>query len=304
MNPDALLCSNTSTLPITELAEGVNRPDDFIGLHFFSPVDKMPLVEIIRGAKTTDEAVAKALDVVMADPQDPDRGQRQPRFLHQPRHRHDGQRGPRDARRGRPPDVGGAGRDAGRLPGRDAAALRRAEHGADGQDPEGHRRRRRPRAIEPHAGRGGGRHDDQGGSPRPAPWQRASTTTTRTVGRGSLWPGLEELFPPNDEPADIEDLKDRYLFIEALETAKCFEEGVIESAAAANIGSIMGIGYPALTGGTVQFMQGLRRPHRPRPARASSPSWPRDELAETYGDRFAPTARLVEMAEKGESFPA
>ena len=65
VNPDALLCSNTSTLPITELAEGVNRPDDFIGLHFFSPVDKMPLVEIIRGAKTTDEAVAKALDVVM-----------------------------------------------------------------------------------------------------------------------------------------------------------------------------------------------------------------------------------------------
>src|SRR5680860_1526690 len=54
VNADALLCSNTSTLPITELAEGVNRPDDFVGLHFFSPVDKMPLVEIIRGAKTTD----------------------------------------------------------------------------------------------------------------------------------------------------------------------------------------------------------------------------------------------------------
>ena len=66
VNADALLCSNTSTLPITELAEGVNRPEDFIGLHFFSPVDKMPLVEIIRGAKTTDVAVAKALDVVMA----------------------------------------------------------------------------------------------------------------------------------------------------------------------------------------------------------------------------------------------
>ena len=65
VNPDALLCSNTSTLPITELAEGVNRPEDFIGLHFFSPVDKMPLVEIIRGARTSDEAVAKALDVVM-----------------------------------------------------------------------------------------------------------------------------------------------------------------------------------------------------------------------------------------------
>ncbi len=66
INPDALLCSNTSTLPITELASGVDRAEDFIGLHFFSPVDKMPLVEIIRGEKTSDASVAKALDIVMA----------------------------------------------------------------------------------------------------------------------------------------------------------------------------------------------------------------------------------------------
>ena len=115
---------------------------------------------------------------------------------------------------------------------------------------------------------------------------RASTSTTRTVAAADLWPGLKELFPPNDEPADIEDLKDRYLFIEALETAKCFEEGVIESAAAANIGSIMGIGYPALTGGTVQFMQGYdgRTGHGLEGfvARAK-------ELAEKYGERFTPT---------------
>ena len=64
VNPDALLCSNTSTLPITELATGVDRPADFIGLHFFSPVDKMPLVEIIRGKETSDTALAKAYDVV------------------------------------------------------------------------------------------------------------------------------------------------------------------------------------------------------------------------------------------------
>src|SRR5262245_44304702 len=65
VNPDALLCSNTSTLPITELATGVERPEDFIGLHFFSPVDKMPLVEIIKGAKTSDAALAEAYDVVL-----------------------------------------------------------------------------------------------------------------------------------------------------------------------------------------------------------------------------------------------
>ena len=64
VDADALLCSNTSTLPITELAAGVDRPADFIGLHFFSPVDKMPLVEIIRGAETSDVALAKAYDVV------------------------------------------------------------------------------------------------------------------------------------------------------------------------------------------------------------------------------------------------
>ena len=64
VEPDALLCSNTSTLPITALAEGVERPADFIGLHFFSPVDKMPLVEIIKGEQTGDEALARAFDLV------------------------------------------------------------------------------------------------------------------------------------------------------------------------------------------------------------------------------------------------
>jgi 3-hydroxyacyl-CoA dehydrogenase/enoyl-CoA hydratase/3-hydroxybutyryl-CoA epimerase len=119
--------------------------------------------------------------------------------------------------------------------------------------------------------------------------------------RLGLWSGLAELFPPRDEPADIRDLKDRYLFIEALETAKCFEEGVIESAAAANIGSIMGIGYPPLTGGTVQFMQGYDGPTGTGLAGFVARA---RELAEKYGERFTPTDRLVEMAEQGETFPA
>ena len=98
--------------------------------------------------------------------------------------------------------------------------------------------------------------DDRGGPPRPPARQGLLRVRRERRPRLASGPGLAELFPPNAEPADIEDLKDRYLFIEAIETAKCFEEGVIESSAAANIGSIMGIGYPALTGGTVQFMQG------------------------------------------------
>ena len=94
-----------------------------------------------------------------ADPQDPDRGQRQPRLLHLAGDRHDGQRGPRDARRGRAPGLAGARRHPGRLPGRPAAAQRRAEHGADGQDRQGHRRRRRARraAVQPAPRRAGRR---------------------------------------------------------------------------------------------------------------------------------------------------
>jgi 3-hydroxyacyl-CoA dehydrogenase / enoyl-CoA hydratase / 3-hydroxybutyryl-CoA epimerase len=87
------------------------------------------------------------------------------------------------------------------------------------------------------------------------------------------------------------------MFAEALETAKCFEEGVIESAAAANIGSIMAIGFPAITGGAVTFMTNYEGGLQGFVARAR-------ELAAAYGDRFEPTAWLVEKAEKGEGFPA
>ncbi len=299
VNSDALLCSNTSTLPITELAEGVNRPDDFIGLHFFSPVDKMPLVEIIRGAKTSDEAVAKALDVVMAIRKTPivvndSRGFYTSRVIGTMVNEGLAMLGegvhPMSVERA----ATQAGYPVGTLQLSDElnmelmAKIGKATADAAGADYKPHPgtavvdtmiKEGRPGRV-----RGAGFYDyDENGR------------------RGSLWPGLKELFPSDDEPADIEDLKDRYLFIEAIETAKCFEEGVIESSAAANIGSIMGIGYPALTGGTVQFMQGYDgrtgRGLKGFVARAN-------ELAEKYGERFTPTAKLVEMAETGESFPA
>ena len=118
VNDDALLCSNTSTLPITELAEGIDRPADFIGLHFFSPVDKMPLVEIIRGKETSDVALAKAYDVVQQIRKTPivvndSRGFYTSRVIGTQINE-----GLTDARRGRAPDVARAGRDPGRLPGR------------------------------------------------------------------------------------------------------------------------------------------------------------------------------------------
>ena len=299
VNSDALLCSNTSTLPITELAEGVNRPDDFIGLHFFSPVDKMPLVEIIRGARTTDVAVAKALDVVMQIRKTPivvndSRGFYTSRVIGTMVNEGLAMLGegvhPMSVERA----ATQAGYPVGTLQLSDElnmelmAKISKATAEAAGADFDAHPattvvdtmiKEGRPGRL-----RGAGFYEyDENGR------------------RGSLWTGLAELFPSADKPADIEDLKDRYLFIEAIETAKCFEEGVIESSAAANIGSIMGIGYPALTGGTVQFMQG----YDGRTGKGLTGFVARArELAEKYGDRFTPTDRLVEMAEKGESFPA
>jgi 3-hydroxyacyl-CoA dehydrogenase/enoyl-CoA hydratase/3-hydroxybutyryl-CoA epimerase len=299
VNPDALLCSNTSTLPITELAEGVNRPADFIGLHFFSPVDKMPLVEIIKGAKTSDKAVAHALDVVQAIRKTPivvndSRGFYTSRvigtmvneglaMLAEGVH-------PMSVERA----ATMAGYPVGTLQLSDElnmelmAKIAKATSDAAADDYVEHPGtatvRKMIEAGRPGRLRGAGfyQYDENGR-------------------RGDLWPGLAELFPPNAEPADIADLQDRYLFAEALETAKCFEEGVIESAAAANIGSIMGIGFPALTGGTVQYMQGYEgkagKGLTGFVARAR-------ELAATYGDRFEPTPWLVDLAERDGSFPA
>ncbi|MCW2761289.1 MAG: 3-hydroxyacyl-CoA dehydrogenase [Marmoricola sp.] len=302
VKPDALLCSNTSTLPITELAEGVSRPDDFVGLHFFSPVDKMPLVEIIRGAKTNDTAVAKALDVVMQIRKTPivvndSRGFYTSRVIGTMVNEGLAMLGegvhPMSVERA----ATQAGYPVGTLQLSDELNLELMA-------------KIQKATIEAAARDGIELAEHPGTKVVSTMIEKGRTGRLRGKGfydydesgrRGALWPGLKELFPPNDQPADIEDLKDRYLFIEAIETARCFEEGVIESAAAANIGSIMGIGYPALTGGTAQFMQGYDGPNgqglKAFVARA-------EELAEKYGERFAPTERLVEMAEKGESFPA
>jgi 3-hydroxyacyl-CoA dehydrogenase/enoyl-CoA hydratase/3-hydroxybutyryl-CoA epimerase len=299
VNADALLCSNTSTLPITGLAEGVDRPEDFIGLHFFSPVDKMPLVEIIRGEKTSEKAVAHAIDVVLQLRKTPivvndSRGFYTSRVIGTMVNEGLAMLGEGV----HPMSVERAATQAGypvgtlqlsdelnmELMAKIAKATREAE-GAGYVDHPGTKVVEKMLELgRPGRLRGAGFYEyDEDGK------------------RGRLWPGLAEHFPPNDQPADIADLRDRYLFAEAIETAKCFEEGVIESAAEANIGSIMGIGFPALTGGTVQYMQNYDGPTgRGLPgfvARAR-------QLAEKYGDRFTPTARLVEMAEKGESFPA
>ncbi|WP_370248420.1 3-hydroxyacyl-CoA dehydrogenase NAD-binding domain-containing protein [Nocardioides sp.] len=303
VNKDALLCSNTSTLPISELAGGVDRPADFIGLHFFSPVDKMPLVEIIAGKETSDEALAKAYDVVLQIKKTPivvndSRGFYTSRvigfmvneglaMLAEGVAPWSIERGTSQA--GYPAPVLQLSDELNmELMGKIAAATREAAE-RDGVE------------LVEHPGTAVVTKMLEAG--RPGRLRKAGFYDYDESGkRQGMWAGLTELFPTAEQQIPIQDIKDRMMFAEALETAKCFEEGVITSAAAANIGSIMGIGFPPMTGGAAQFMTGYVGADGEIGLNAFIAR--ADELAAAYGDRFAPTAWLRELAASGGSFPA
>jgi 3-hydroxyacyl-CoA dehydrogenase/enoyl-CoA hydratase/3-hydroxybutyryl-CoA epimerase len=299
INPDAVLCSNTSTLPITALAEGVERPADFIGLHFFSPVDKMPLVEIITGEKTDEAALAKAFDLTQFIKKTPivvndSRGFYTSRVIG-----YMVNEGMAMLAEGVAPysierATTSAGYPAPVLQLSDElnlelmAKIAKATADANPDLPVHPGQAVVTTMLEAgRAGRlrGAGFYDYVDGK------------------RGSIWAGLADLFPVAEEQPPIEDIRDRMLFAEALETAKTFEEGVITSAAAANIGSIMGIGFPPNTGGAAQFMTGYE--DKATGEIGLSAFLKRaDELAATYGDRFRATPWLRELAATGSGFPA
>jgi 3-hydroxyacyl-CoA dehydrogenase / enoyl-CoA hydratase / 3-hydroxybutyryl-CoA epimerase len=284
--PDALLGSNTSTLPITELATGVQRVEDFIGLHFFSPVDKMPLLEIIHGERTSDATLAKAIDLAMQIGKTPivvtdSRGFYTSRvigtFINEAL-----------AMLGEgvePASIEHAGGQAGypapplqlsdelnmELMQKIAKATRQAVEAA-GQTYAPHPAEEvvnkmielgRPSKL---AGKGF--------------YEYADGKRTR------LWPGLRDTFKSGASWPPLQDMIDRMLFIEALETQKCLDEGVLTSTADANIGSIMGIGFPPWTGGTAQYILGYPGGKAGFVARAR-------ELAAKYGDRFNPPQSLL-----------
>src|SRR5207248_11322844 len=120
--------------------------------------------------------------------------------------------------------------------------------------------------------------------------------------RAGVWPVLGGGVPVVDDPSriDLEDLEERMLFAESLESVKCLDEGVIETVADANIGSILGIGFPGWTGGVLQYINGYQHPvHGQGPAAFVART---RELAERYGERFEPPASLVERAERGEQY--
>ncbi|WP_433790900.1 3-hydroxyacyl-CoA dehydrogenase NAD-binding domain-containing protein [Actinoplanes sp. CA-252034] len=293
--PDALLCSNTSTLPITQLAEGVSREADFIGLHFFSPVDKMPLVEVIKGEKTGDLTVRRALDVVRRLRKTPivvndSRGFFTSRVI------------------GTFTNEGIAMLAEGVAP----ASIEQASSQAGYPAPVlqlmdeltltlPRKIRNEYRAAAAAAGQDLGTHPadevidrmiDEFG--RPGRSGGAGFYEYTDGRRTGLWPGLSAFAKP-DVTIPFEDLKERLLFIEAIETVKCLDEGVLLSVAEANIGSIFGIGYPGWTGGVLQYINQYEGGLPGFVARAR-------ELADRYGDRFTPPPPLVARAEAGETF--
>ena len=294
--PDALLGSNTSTLPITLLSEGVKRQEDFIGLHFFSPVDKMPLLEIVVGEKTSDVALAKAFDYALQIKKTPivvndSRGFFTSRvigtFINEA-----------VAMVGEglvPASIEQAGTQAGypapplqlldeltlTLPRKIRDETKAAIEAAGGTWP-GHpsdgvvdRMVDEFARLGRSAGAGFYEYDDQGK-------------------RAGLWAGLGDAFGGGNE-IPFKDMQERMLFAEALETVKCFDENVLRTVPDANIGSIFGIGFPPWTGGVIQYINGYPGGVAGFVARA-------DELAAAYGERFTPPASLVAKAEKGEVF--
>jgi 3-hydroxyacyl-CoA dehydrogenase / enoyl-CoA hydratase / 3-hydroxybutyryl-CoA epimerase len=301
LGSDALLGSNTSTLPITELAEGVSRPGDFIGLHFFSPVDKMPLLEIIKGRETSERALYRALDVAKQI-------KKTPIVVN-------------DSRGFFTSRVIGTFINEGiamLLEGVPAATIEQASSQAGYPAPvlqlSDELNMKLMRKIRDASKAAAG---STGWDAHPAEqvidrMLDEFDRPGRLEGRGfyeyadgkriGLWRGLRDAFPAVDDPAtiDLRDLEERMMFAESLESVKCLDEGVIESVADANIGSILGIGFPGWTGGVLQYINGYEHEvHGRGPAAFVARA---RELASRYGERFEPPASLVEKAERGEAY--
>jgi 3-hydroxyacyl-CoA dehydrogenase/enoyl-CoA hydratase/3-hydroxybutyryl-CoA epimerase len=289
----AIFASNTSTLPITSLAESFKDRSRFIGIHFFSPVDRMNLVEIILGKETSDAALAAAFDYVRAIRKTPivvndSRGFYTSRVVGT--YLREGHLMLED---GVPPamieNVGRmAGMPVGPLALNDEVAVdlawkilkaTEADIGPKAVDP---RQRALLEEMVEKRGRfgrknGKGFYDYPQGGPK------------------RLWPGLAELQPKKLDPdtLDIAELKARLLAIQALETARCMEDGVVVDVREADVGSILGFGFAPFTGGTISYIDGMG-------AKAFVDLCNR--LAKNYGDRFKPGKLLRDMAKKGETF--
>lgn len=287
--------SNTSTLPITLLAEPSEKPENFIGVHFFSPVDKMPLVEIIVGEKTSDETLARAFDYAQQIKKTPIVVNDSRGFFTSRVFATYIDEGGLLLEEGLDPVLiesqGKAiGMPVGPLAVQDEVSQQLTVKANEtnreldkrleqkiGSDNAGYRLAKR--MIDDHQ-RGGRAH---GGGYYEYP----------EGGEKYLWPEVYNWYFKVDHSLPEEDVKDRLLFRQIVESLRCYEEGVMNTVADANIGSLMGIGFPPHTGGVFQFINtyGLTR----FVDRCNL-------LSERYGERFTPPQLLLDKAQKGELF--
>lgn len=288
---DAIFASNTSTLPITGLAEASERPEQFIGIHFFSPVDKMPLVEVIVGEKTNDTAIAQALDYIQQI-------RKTPIVVNDSRGFYTSRVFSTFSREGiamlaegiNPALIENAAKQAGMPVGplavTDEVSLELSYHvmqqtKADLGD-----------AYQPTAA--------------DAVVEKFVTDLDRKGkrfgkgfydypegGKKHLWSGLSGLYPLADDQPSADEVKTRLLYVQAIDTVRCMDEGVVTHPADADIGSIFGWGFPPYTGGTLSYIETMGLPEFVREA---------DRLADAYGERFAVPDSLRRMADSGETF--
>ena len=293
MKPGAIFASNTSTLPITSLAEAFPEAVRFIGIHFFSPVDKMMLTEIILGKETGDEALATALDFVRAIKKTPivvndTRGFFANRcVLRYMTEAYD------MLVEGVPPAMienaaKFAGMPVGPLALNDETAvdlshrIMKATMRDEGENAIDPRHFQLIDAMVTQDGRLG-RKAGKGFYDYP-----------EKPAKKHLWAGLKDKFPqqaPDD--VDFAELKQRFLVTMALEAARTMEEGVVTDPREADVGSILGFGYAPYTGGTISYIDGMG-------VKAFVALC--EKLEAQHGERFRPTPLLREMAERGESF--
>ncbi len=291
---NAVYASNTSTLPITGLAQASARPANFIGLHFFSPVDKMPLVEIIVGKETSDETLARGFDYVLQIGKTPivvndRRGFYTSRVF--TTYIMEGMAMLGEGVHPRSIEVAGlkAGMPMPPLALQDEVSLSLSLYIAETTRKDLEAEGVPLPAVHPGFAvvqKVGGEHQRIG--------KKASKGFYDYNGKDkSLWPGLLEVYPPKADQPSQQEIVDRLLYAQANEAARCFEEGVVRSVADANIGSIFGWGFAPNQGGALQFINAVGAKRFVARAR---------ELAKAYGPRFEPAAIVVKMAQEGGRF--
>ena len=293
LGPDAILASNTSTLPITGLAAASRRPANFIGLHFFSPVERMPLVEIIRGRATSDATLARSMDFV--------------KLL------------------GKTPVVVGDGRGfytsrVLRVYLAEAAALLEEGVGADLIEnasliagmPIGPLTLVDDVSLELMAKFARQDRADLGPEYRESALDRVALLMVDKLGRPGrktgkgfydylpdgtrhLWSGLAEHFPLQAQQPTVDEVVERLILIQSVETARCMQDGVVTRPQDADVGAVLGWGYPSLRGGPIGWIHTMGVPQFVAAC---------DRLADCAGARFSPPPLLREMAQSGRTFYA